>query len=42
VAQRFSAAITALFSGAASAAEVKMQAAKEFFRSLFSRAVSGP
>jgi hypothetical protein len=34
VAQRFSAAISTLFSEAASAAEVMMQAAKEFFRSL--------
>jgi len=37
VAQRFSAAIAALFSGAASAAEVKVQTAKEFFGSLLER-----
>jgi len=39
VAQRFTAAITSLFSITASAAEVRMQTAQGFFRSLFSRAV---
>jgi hypothetical protein len=35
VAQRFSAAVTALLSLAVSAAEVVMQIEKEFFRNLF-------
>jgi hypothetical protein len=38
VAQRFIAAITGLFSVAASAAEVKMQSEIEFLRNCFSRA----
>jgi len=41
VAQRFTAAINSLFSVTASAAEVKMQTAQGFFRSLFSRAAPG-
>ena len=38
MAQRFSAAITGLFSVAALAAEVKMQVGKEFFSNLLARA----
>jgi hypothetical protein len=38
VAQRFSAAIKRLFPSEALAAEVKISVAKEFFRTLFSRA----